>query len=98
MGNLTPLAKAYLLAVYLVGICALTAAFAPWVPTSHVTGLNLAVFILLAALTGDKKVSVSLHRADTESGSMSLGFAITFAAMLMFGPGPAVLVSAASSL
>jgi diguanylate cyclase (GGDEF)-like protein/putative nucleotidyltransferase with HDIG domain len=55
-------------------------------------------FIVLAVLAGGKKVTLSKQLLNEEVGSMSLGFAITFTALLRFGPQMAVLLGAASCL
>lgn len=67
-------------------------------PSSSASNVELGAFLLLAALSGGKKVSLSRHRGDSEAVSMSLGFAITFAAMLRFGPVGALSVSVISCL
>lgn len=56
------------------------------IPQTSASKIELLAFLVLAALSGGKKVSLSRHRGDSEAVSMSLGFAITFAAMLRFGP------------
>src|SRR2546423_7164268 len=59
---------------------------------------ELVIFITLAAFAGGKKLTLAKGLKNEESGSMSFGFAITFAALLRFGPEAAVLVSTACAV
>ncbi len=59
---------------------------------------ELFVFIGIAVLAGGKKVSLIRNLPEEEAGSMSLGFAITFAGLLRFDPSAAVAIGMASCL
>ena len=59
---------------------------------------ELVVFISLAAIVGGKKVILAKGLKNEEVGTMSFGFALTFAALLRFGPQASVLVAIACSL
>ena len=89
---------------FLACVCALGAASfgisqAMPLPAASSTKLwELIVFIGLAAFAGGKKVVLAKNFRNEEAGSMSLGFAITFASLLRFGPEAAVLVGTACSL
>src|SRR3989440_5216745 len=90
--------------VFLVCICglglvcfALSQTFLLPAASSATLG-ELIIFVTLAAFAGGKKIVLAKGLKNEESGSMSLGFAITFAALLRFGPEAAVLVGTASSL
>lgn len=52
----------------------------------------LAVFCVLACLSGSRKIVLIKVRGVEEAGSMSLGFVTTFTAMLHFGPTIGVLI------
>ena len=58
---------------------------------------ELALFLGLALLAGGKKIDL-VYRKSADDCAMSLGFAITFAAMLRFGPAAGLLVGTVSSL
>jgi diguanylate cyclase (GGDEF)-like protein/putative nucleotidyltransferase with HDIG domain len=98
MRSLPPKAQAYLITVYCAGIVAvLCARFLPG-PRFHAQGWELGIFGLMAALAGGKKIKLMRHTAAEDAGSMSLGFAISFAAMLRFGPAAGLLIGGISSL
>ena len=91
-------AKLYLLGVYLIGLG--TAGYAlvfsgerlprqPW---------ELGLFLAIAVIAYGKKVTLMRHKGVADVGSMSLGFAITFAAMLRLGPLSGLLVAAVGCL
>src|SRR5256714_9154787 len=92
-------ARLFLAGICIVGfICfALSQTFLLPAASSATLG-ELIIFVTLAAFAGGKKIVLAKGLKNEESGSMSLGFAITFAALLRFGPEAAVLVGTASSL
>ena len=59
---------------------------------------ELGIFVILGIAVGSKKVRLMRHRGADDVGSMQLGFALTYAAMLRFGPAAAVLVGTLSTL
>lgn len=102
MRQMPPAARAFLYIVYALAVVALVLTYA--VP--HPTRLNGAIgdllaFVALAALGGHVKVNLipnSRNLAENEAGSMSLGFAMIFAALLRFGPEGAVVAGMASTV
>ena len=98
MSHLPILAKFYWFAVLCAGLASLGALDLMKVPGAKVDPFECGALIVLAALAGGKKVSLMRHKGDSDAVSMSLGFAITFAAMLRFGPAAALGVSAVSCL
>ncbi len=98
MRNLPVAARVYLLAVILMGAVALVASQVAPLPMAKAELWEPLLFIVLAVLAGGKKVALSKHLLNEEVGSMSLGFAITFTALLRFGPQMAVLLGAATCL
>jgi putative nucleotidyltransferase with HDIG domain len=88
--------------IFCVVICVLglgTAVYASVNPGPLVQGTlaEYALFVLFAATIGRKKVKLLRSGPLEEMGSMSLGSAITFLAMLRFGPAMALLVGCTSS-
>lgn len=88
-------AKIYLWAICLLGLGAVLLSQLIPFPQAQTSYYELLVFIALAVIAGGKKVSLNRQRKEEEAGSMSLGFALTFATLLHFGPGEAVLVALA---
>ncbi len=92
-------ARIYVVLVYLLGLSA--AAGAAFVPGPNVqTPLwELALFLCLGAVAGSKHVHLMRGKGtESDAGSMSLGFVLTFAAMLRFGPTAALLVGVSGTL
>ncbi len=98
MSRLPRAAVAYLVAVCFCGLAAIVLSQTLNFPPSPAGPWEMLAFITLGLLAGSKKVRLSRRVENEEAGSMSLGFAITFAALLRFGPGPAVLTACASCL
>jgi hypothetical protein len=96
MHKLPRSAQLYIVAVTLLGIGAAAAASLIHFRTSEAPFWELLVFVAIAVLAGGKKVSVIRNLPEEEAGSMSLGFAITFAGLLRFDPSAAVLIGVAS--
>ena len=90
-------AQAYLVAVYAAGLAALIFSRTERLAYAHTPLWELFVFLFLALVAGGKKLDILPGKLREGSGSMSIGFAITFAAMLHFGPAAAVLVALAVS-
>jgi len=98
MGNMPGVARAYLILIVAGGAAALALSQVLPFPTVNAQVWEPILFIVLAVLAGGKKVTLSKRLVNEEVGSMSLGFAITFTALLRFGPPIAVLVGAATCL
>jgi signal transduction histidine kinase/DNA-binding response OmpR family regulator len=84
--------------VLLLGAASVASSQLSLLPVSHPKAWEISVFMLLAAATGRFKVPLSRSASKDKVSSMLVGYAITFAALIQFGPGPAVLVAVASSL
>jgi len=91
-------AQLYLIATYLAAL--LTAGWAAVTPPSAVgaRGWEVILFLALAVLAYGKKIVLMRHTGDKDAGSMSLGFALTFAALLRFGPQGALVVGSLGCL
>jgi len=96
--NLPVVARVYLVAVCLGGSASILLSRLLSFPPSQAKPTEILAFIVAAAVAGGKKVRLSRKAPNEEVGSMSLGFAITFASVLMFGPALAVFIGAASCL
>lgn len=59
---------------------------------------ELGFFLVLGGLAGGRKVHLTRQRGTKEAGCLSLGFAVTFLAILHFGTLQALLVAAAVSV
>ena len=91
-------AQFYLVTVYFTAL--LVAGWAAITPPPDVfaRGWEVALFLALAVVAYGKKITLKGHAGDKDSGSLSLGFAITFAALLRFGPQGALVVGALGCL
>ncbi len=98
MRELPPIARIYLVMVCLAGLlsCA-SVVVLPW-PKSHAPLWEVGLFVLLAGMAGGKKIRLMRTKADRDVGSMSLGFALAFAAMLRFGPMGGLLANSVACL
>ena len=98
MKHLPQAAIAYLLLVDLLGVA--VAVLAGCVPSPRVAGSfwELAGYLAVAALAGGTKIRLIQRRSAEDHVSMSLGYVLTFMAMLRFGPIGALVVSAVSCL
>ena len=92
MRTLPANAQLYLVAIYFAAL--LTAGWAVVTPLPEVAarGWEVVLFLVLAVLAYGKKINLTQHTGDKDAGSLSLGFAITFAALLRFGPQGALVV------
>ena len=96
-------AQLYLLFVILLGAAATTGTFAWPLPHTPVNGRELLLFLIVAALVSGKKIYLGRQRGaakrnEEEEGTLSPEFAISFAAMLRFGPIGAVPVALVGTL
>ena len=98
MAALNRRAQVFLIFVCLLGLAAALAATR--LPVSG--GWELGVFLLLGLLTGRTKVRLTPPRTSQRTadaiGTLSLTFALIFAALLRLGPGAAMLVGSLSTL
>ncbi len=86
-------AQLYLVSVCLACLLVVAAACLTPPPHVHAQPWELALFLALALLAGGRKILLSSHK-DSSDLAVSLGFAVTFAAMLRFGPSGGLLVNA----
>ncbi|HZT42151.1 MAG TPA: hypothetical protein VFA07_08170, partial [Chthonomonadaceae bacterium] len=98
MHSLPRAAKIYLVGVYLAGILTFASAGLVGLSRLHASAWEPGLFLLLALLAGGKKVCLMRHKSMEDVGSISLGFAITFAAIVRFGPVMGMLVGAVSMI
>lgn len=98
MSKMPPLARWYWALVCVLGLAAVVLAFVLDLPRNDSSKWEVASFIALALLVGGKKITLDRRRKDDEAISMSLGFAVTFASVIRFGPQMAVPIAVASCL
>lgn len=89
--------------VFLVTVCAagaISAALACLLPRPPTQAAEWEILLLLTLsfLAGSKRVALVRGAAGRDEGSMSVGFAITFAAIVRLGPPFALLIAAAGCL
>ncbi len=99
MNALPRKAQLFLILTVLAGIGAgVAAVFYPF-PRSSVPAWEFAAFLILATVAGGKKVVITrIAGADEDDGSMSVGFLITFLAMMHLGPADGICVAAMVSV
>jgi diguanylate cyclase (GGDEF)-like protein/putative nucleotidyltransferase with HDIG domain len=98
MRSLPRKAQVYLILVYCLGILAVICVRGYRGLQVQSQGWELFLFAGLAVLAGSKKICLMRHTNDEDVGSMSLGFCITFAAMLRCGPAGGLLTGCISCL
>ena len=98
MNNLPVKAKAYLIGTYIFGVILISYAlfFSP--VRRPALSWEMALFLGIAIFAYGKKITLMRHKGVADAGSMSLGFAITFAAILRLGPTGGMLVAAVGCL
>ncbi len=92
MRTLPAKAKLFLLATYLAALLTAVWAARSSLPPVQAQGWELALFLALAVVAYGKKITLMRHTGDKDAGSLSLGFALTFAALLRFGPQGALVI------
>ncbi|SRR5579884_479662 len=97
MRSLPTKARIYLISVYLIGMVSLCLPVYP-LPKGRAQAWDLGLFLILATLAGGKKFRLMRHQRAEDVGSFSIGFTITFAAMLHFGPRGGIWVGSVSCL
>lgn len=98
MSSLPRKAQIYLVFVCMLGVLTLASTFCFRFPQAQAAHWELAVFLLLTVLAGSKKIKLMRHAGADDVGSMSLGFAITFATMVRFGPVAGLMTGVVSCL
>ena len=98
MRKLPPRALAFVAATWLFGILAIAIAAVRPFPRSTGAWWELGLLVLAGAVAGRVKVRLMRNVSDEDHGSITLGFAFTFTALLRFGPAAAVLVGTGSML
>jgi putative nucleotidyltransferase with HDIG domain len=93
MSKMPLAAKIYWLVVLVLGACAAVLSQLVPLPSGEHHPLEGVLFAALALLFGGQKVVVKKLKDDDDAMSMTLGFAITFAALLRLGPSSTVLIS-----
>ena len=98
MSDLPVKAKIYLIGIYLFGVMLISYAlfFSP--ACRPVFSWEMALFLGIAIFAYGKKITLMRHKGVADVGSMSLGFAITFAAILRLGPTGGMIVAAVGCL
>jgi diguanylate cyclase (GGDEF)-like protein/putative nucleotidyltransferase with HDIG domain len=98
MKNLPKSAQYYLILIDLLGVAA--AMFAALAPRTKAEAgpWEFAVYLMLAILVSRTKIRLLQRHNNEDNVTMSLSYVLTFAAILRFGPGGAVLVGTVSSL
>ncbi len=91
-------ARIYVAAVISAGVLACLVASRIPEPAPETRAWQLAFFMILAVLAGSRKVKLMRYRVVEDAGSMTLGYAITVAALIRFGPSAGLVVGALSTL
>jgi diguanylate cyclase (GGDEF)-like protein/putative nucleotidyltransferase with HDIG domain len=92
MRTLPANAQLYLVAIYFAALLMAGWAFVTPVPEVSAHGWEALLFLALAVYAYGKKIVLVRHMGDKDAGSMSLGFALTFAALLRLGPQGALVI------
>ncbi|HEY3332849.1 MAG TPA: diguanylate cyclase [Capsulimonadaceae bacterium] len=92
-----PKAQKFLVLVCLVGAAALLSTVSGHYVRSSAPLWEYGTFVLLALVGGGKKITLTKAHGGDDEGSMSVGFAITFAAMLHLGPAAGIWTAAVVS-
>ncbi len=98
MSGLNKNATAYLITVCLLGLLSAGISMRLEFPRGNYHWYGLVVFAVLAMLSAGRKVVVFRRADDDDTGSMSLGFAVTFTAMMFLGAREAMVIAAIESL
>lgn len=91
-------AKRLIIAVWLAALVSVLFVLA-YPPAGYMApGWEIGLLCLIGGLMGGKKIRLVPNTKDPETGSMSLGFAVTFIGLLMGGPLAGMIVSLVTSL
>lgn len=91
-------AKLFLGFVSLLGLLSVLDALCLPAPYKVERAWELKLFLALSVLAGGTKVRLMPRGSAENLGSLSLSFALIFATLLQFGPGPAMLAGCLSTL
>src|SRR5512143_3623266 len=91
-------AKCFLAVIYAVGVLSVFWVSVLPAPPFRAPLWEFGLFLVLAGLAGGAKVTLMRCKRAEDVGSMSLGFAITFAALLHLGPVGGLWVGLTSTL
>jgi len=91
-------ARLFVGVICVLGVLAALAALRLPAPAEAGRVWELALFLALSVLAGRAKVRLMPRGAAEDIGSLSLSFALIFATLLRFGPGPAMLAGSLSTL
>jgi len=97
MSQLPATARWFIIAVCLAGALTVLQARTLAAPFSLVQAWEFILLLGLGILAGRKKVRLLQGEGTEDGGSMSLGFVITFAAILRCGPAAGLLIGVVSS-
>ncbi len=92
MKKLPHLAQALIIFTTGLGCLAVIRCFYVALATSTSQYWEILFFIALSTLAGSKRIHLGRKKSADDSGSMSLGFIITFLSMIHFGPAVGVLI------
>ena len=99
MKSYTPAARAFLVIIWLCGLAATVLSWLlPHVSTDIFTVDGTALAVMLAALAGAQKVTLISSPRYSDASKISLGFLVTFAALIIFGPRVGVMVGIISGI
>src|SRR5579862_4778390 len=98
MRSLPRKAQWYIASVWIAAVAVVVCAREIPFPSANLTPRELTLFLVLAAFVGHRKIRLMRSQRNEDVGTMSLGFAITFLAMLRFGPAGGLLVAAVTGL
>jgi len=98
MSKMSKQARIYWAVICLLGLTSTILSQAIRLAEAPHSKWEFLIFIALAVTIGGRKVNLTPSRRDEEAGSLTLGFAITFAGLLRLGPNLAVLIAVASCL
>ena len=85
MLNLPKIAQIYIVSVYALGLATALSAYFYRGPSTGASPWELVAYIVLASVAGTRKVRLIRSKSESDVGSMSVGSAITFAALFRFG-------------
>src|SRR4051794_3878629 len=91
-------ARAFVLGIVVAGLVSAFLAMRLAKPPEHPGLWELFIFMASAVFAGSRKVKLGRYRAVEDAGSMSLGFVITFATLMRFGPAAGMAVGTLSAL
>ena len=91
-------AQLFVYFVYLAGLGVALLSYILPTPHAHAYLWELALLLLLAVVLGSRKVIILPPTTAEDSGSLSLGYVITFWAILRFGPTAGLVIGGISAL